>query len=1487
MPKQYSNKFIDGLMVDIDNHYMKNTSMKSCENFTLDEKGEVLALTNIKGHILRSKFENIPNAFNTERQSLDYIIGSVVFYNEIVFFGGQDTGYDSIITSARIDEDGNFRERLLWRGNFGWDRNTVITAKGNWENELYKRVYFTDAIGPIKSINLSLNNLHILWGKSENELSLIPEYKIPTIEVETKLNGGTLPVMRVQYVGRYISKSGAKSAFFPFSEMVTVNITDNLKPSEIEGGYAGENTGKFNEVTFVGLDTTFSDIEAYAIEYQAKNSITKIAVLGKRSVDSSVEIFNHTGDEITASFTVEELLTKNKNITFSSCNALEIKDNILIAGGLKGFQVEDSEFDSKITSWDKQTGGKSSNYNNGNGIELQIRPYSKLLTDEIRTGTLTSKAPIPYINTKSVLHEHMTLQRGETYRIGIQWESKNGGEYFNQFVGDVTIPKASDSWYISWEENGTTHNDGNGFRNTWITGGPYTEPPVYVRYVNLVVHIKITDSFRDKVSGFRMTYVERTRYNSTILEQGIAHPAIAFRGDKDVLGDNYTFYGKKGNEYYVSPGFNSPYYPVDTLDHCYNGTRYKSIRSYEFMYYDSVENTFLWETDYHNRYAEAVEIVTHNGGKTEINNQDAESIEKHGVMNSISKFQHTLFLSQYIVQDMFSDDNPKQKINKYKRFVEGGEYSLKDVDKTYFTTGGHTGTTTVVKEILNRSLSFYKRDHWFLDNDLYENNVGYCPASSMITFNNEFWRDPNDFNKFLYKGNGKEVTSERYIINITQDLEEQYGSDDEFENSLNRYIAASKFINVSKTSNEYECIIEGDRYMTLFQQVKVSRKGELARDKSDSANNNTKGWAYSVVLESSVPFEMSTGYRFNKDGINLVTGDRLELDEVFFTNDSVVSYRNKPYKFENIIDLKNIIAASTVKLNGEQYDSWAKFPVFDFHELDMDKGAVTNLAVLNNYLYSIQEETVSIIGMNSRALVSSDDGRTINIETGTGRIFEYHENISMYGTKFRNNKNIVPSGIYFVSEIIKDILLIRGKEVAELLKSTNNKSLLENSNEIKNINIANSDSGTILYFSMTDSDDRTITIIYNTNYKSFRSELTFVPDESISAFDKVYDIKDNKLYELGFGRNNLFDEIKPSKFSFVVNPEADGTSVFTNLIAFIESYGCQEKITEIRVIDNIGHTAYMTHSDRKYRIREGKHLIPIRDEITIRESLSGTRGDRIRGQWALVEMTFDFSNCGDVPNNDVPNNEFTNSYWCEDSLNVTNCFTGKLNDPDNENNNSNYIKIPLTELGQDNLPTKDSVIQLDDLFLSNSVIVKDNTYLTIFNNKIAHDRYATSDVIVLCYNGCSSYSGCNKEYDASKLDNGGTTLKPLSITNDVFTLQYDHTTDYLTRILCNFRVNSSYLAESFEVQYQYDNKPFVSAGVVSFNCGDYIDESFLGDTVELPYPSDGPDVKLTLRFKAKTTAFDLLDSEWTYISKTYTAYELGHYSQTSCSNNDC
>lgn len=106
-----------------------------------------------------------------------------------------------------------------------------VRVEGIVENESISRIYWTDNVNPLKTLNLKQGRLDLLPTTS---LDITPLMKPSQPVLNTTLHG-SLPVGVYQYSYKLVSENGGESTFSPLSNMYHVS-DQSFSSSNTYGG---------------------------------------------------------------------------------------------------------------------------------------------------------------------------------------------------------------------------------------------------------------------------------------------------------------------------------------------------------------------------------------------------------------------------------------------------------------------------------------------------------------------------------------------------------------------------------------------------------------------------------------------------------------------------------------------------------------------------------------------------------------------------------------------------------------------------------------------------------------------------------------------------------------------------------------------------------------------------------------------------------------------------------------------------------------------------------------------------------------------------------------------------------------------------------------------------------------------------------------------------------------------------------------------------
>ena len=289
--------------------------------------------------------------------------------------------------------------------------DTPIRMEGIIENECITRIFWTDNINPLRSLNLGKPGLNRL---SPDVLDLTPLHS-PSQPVLTKTINGSLPVGQLQYCYKYISSNGGETVMSPFSNLYHTSKHSFSSYINYYGSMSGDPlvdvSSQGFEIKIKDIDNDFDIIELYAILHVQNDGPIRVSLVGSQQFSSnSNEVrFYHTSWNGDLAEGIDSILIDIN--TWNICKDIVIKDNILLAGNLQTVDnsVSEKEWNVKVRRYNIINEG-------GSGITGTITSNdSQILEYEIASG-----ATEPSIATPSL---------GETWSNGMpKWRTYKGDD---------------------------------------------------------------------------------------------------------------------------------------------------------------------------------------------------------------------------------------------------------------------------------------------------------------------------------------------------------------------------------------------------------------------------------------------------------------------------------------------------------------------------------------------------------------------------------------------------------------------------------------------------------------------------------------------------------------------------------------------------------------------------------------------------------------------------------------------------------------------------------------------------------------------------------------------------------------------------------------------------------------------------------------------------------------------------------------------------
>ena len=411
-----------------------------------------------------------------------------------------------------------------------------------------------------------------------------------------------------------------------------------------------------------------------------------------------------------------------------------------------------------------------------------------------------------------------------------------------------------------------------------------------------------------------------------------------------------------------------------------------------------------------------------------------------------------------------------------------------------------------------------------------------------------------------------------YYVNLINNNPEPYGGSSDSAKSFTNYMTTGHFQPINSTvyaenNNSWKFdeveVFGGDCYLSLFDvNTEIINTANI-----NTTTKRTDLYSFTDIfpVESNINVGLRQGRHVNKDGTmtGLWTGAgapylfRLAKDDsANEVNDNGVCntdaesfvynlaysqttpnilYSARPLNFNVKQKYINRVRYSELKTTNEPIDSFRKFLLNNFKDVDIQNRGVNNLKVRGEMLFYWQDKAVGYLPINERITVASALGAPTEIGVG-GVMTRYDERTDFYGNQNTHGLIENPEGFVWIDKNNRALLNMNiGGQVAELSIMKGVMSLLEPL--IKQSTLDNP----------IDKDTNGFTGIYDARTKNTYITFTGVGNTTLSG--TISNPFTATTYAL------LFSGFTLSLFPYVVNDSiviTEGTNTYSTTISTIQ-----------------------------------------------------------------------------------------------------------------------------------------------------------------------------------------------------------------------------------------------------------------------------------------------------------------------------------------------
>jgi len=987
--------------------------------------------------------------------------------------------------------------------------------------------------------------------------------------------------------------------------------------------------------------------------------------------------YNGSGNKWSWSETLnsDKLIYKFINKNFQTGTATNIAQNPIYMLGAEtaGFSTNSDGFRLTFNQTSYKIDTRFNKPPSGTGVDPRV---DFNLADGI-WNVPTSENDAEYSNGVPGIHnpvydsKYRGFKRGECYRFGIVFFDKKGTPGFVHHLGDIKMPDAMDSNTKVMNSAGNTAL-AKGFdaqNKTWspFSSDASTGNTVYAHVLIPKIEVRLPAAVLNVISGYRIVRAELQDDDKIIITQGLLNQTSRYHSEQgsnttlenklhgpgQILHNSRVAFTSSAPHTHLNPTYSQyrnsdKLFTVDNTDVTFRNMSYNLSSGYlikpvsmllanklgndsntlnhKRFGYDTASNMAEggsigtgfhitkfkpWPTSINGASAAAVSAVTTINNESFLKwtrpttmaktvvNQEIITAEQHGSSSDPQDYinQSAVFSTNQFDSSNAGELHPEQ-------YHEASRASKSGITPTTLFVSVGNGSKIPLPTLLkfggvSRVLSSY------LDNNQRSNaHIGSLNNVSYFTFYQGF----------------------KYLVELIRDTSsgfEQYGGSSLSAIENTRFYPCRDFVSTSTSYTYYQRDINrGDVYLDWYSY------------KNSSRENVNSSYQYGTVFptESYVNVALRQGTYLGKEPVVSVnTPDNFLYNSAYSQENNLVSYAVKPTGWSENDLFKAKVAASKSKILGELYDSWAIFPANDFIDLNLSSGQITDLINYRNQLYAVQDSGISLLSVNSRALIQGQGAAAdIQIITGTGTAIERFDYLSnQFGSQHFNTSKITPTGFYFFDVDKKDIIKCDGQSITPLALSNNYKHYISS---ITSVNIPKNESSTSQVIGQVQQGihsgyDPEFREVYFTVVNGSNARKSFIISDLTGALVSDLSLKDN--LETADIHSNIYFDYKNRSYGlslrsdykekmyllnaglyqnfnvgFTINDNPGVTKVFDTAEVITTQ---PELFSQHALIDSIGQSANGTNE----RVREGSHFISLR-----------ANSSRFRGNWLKYTLSY-------------------------------------------------------------------------------------------------------------------------------------------------------------------------------------------------------------------------------------------------------------------------
>lgn len=488
---------------------------------------------------------------------------------------------------------------------------------------------------------------------------------------------------------------------------------------------------------------------------------------------------------------------------------------------------------------------------------------------------------------------------------------------------------------------------------------------------------------------------------------------------------------------------------------------------------------------------------------------------------------------------------------------------------------------------------------------------------------------------------GPEDVNTVALCNLKQSVS-PYGGSSYSARQNSVYIPTGTYQKVNSDNAHTNYCFGGDTYIGVLDYAN-GMFSYIANDYSYNRTNRIYSGAYipvettinlslrSDTASTSKTYDPATGY-----SNHFVENDIIQVGNIYSQDSPLYAYndaysaqpRAKQFVSKSIYNIDNLVTDTRVlnsqpKTNNEVSDSWTKFKVANYIDVDSRFGAINNLKLFRNNLLFWQDDAFGTLAVNERSLITDNNPGSLTL--GTGDVLSRFDYVTTKnGLKTDQLRAVTQSDstVYWYDEDRHELCAFAGNmETLSKIKGVQSYLVDDKIPFSNDPSLCYDKKYNEVLFTLEEK-----TLVFNEQISVMTSFYTFSPNWYVEFADKVYTFKSLNLFKYNAGdKMNLYgDKDKISYVRFIVNEQYPQTKTFDN-VEYSGDFTYGKNFGNI-YFQTKRQTSYtLTDKDIDYREDTYKFAIP-RNSIELNEAeqlANKSYKDKMKGKYLICHYKYD------------------------------------------------------------------------------------------------------------------------------------------------------------------------------------------------------------------------------------------------------------------------